>query len=93
MCLAVAGFGFVLAAAVMGLALLLGPIAASGLIGLVLVLAAAVLYRRTGPQAPPKPPNTPPPYSGPDGLAHLSFVIGFVAGRAALRRLSHSHKQ
>lgn len=93
MCLAVAGFGFVLAAAVMGLALLLGPIAASGLIGLVLVLAAALIFRRPGAQTRPDPPDTPTPHSAPDGLAHLSFVIGFLAGRAVLRRLHQKRKQ
>lgn len=72
------GAAFVLAALVVALARWIGPLGALGLTGAVFLAVAAALSARRIPQRPPAPE--------PVTVEALSFVLGFVAIRALLRR-------
>ena len=89
-----AGLGFLLAAAQMGLARLIGPPLAALAIGIALLaLAGLVLMamgRKTAP-VPSIPVPVPTPMVAQTALPgpvadYLGFLIGFVAIRALLRR-------
>lgn len=80
------GLGLLLAAALIGLSMLIGPLLASGLLGLALILLALliILLRRGNrlPEAHPTPlatPVPPPPAAPP--LNQLAFMLGFVLAR------------
>ena len=81
-----------LAAALMGLALIFGTIGALLAFGFGLLGAAGLFALISGgphpataqPAADPAPPPVPPPYVQP--LAELGFVLGFVLIRNLLRK-------
>lgn len=89
-----AGIGFLLAAAQMGLARLIGPPLAALAIGIALLalsgLVLVLMRRKTAPTLPiPVPVPTPmvAQTTLPGPVAdYLGFLIGFVAIRALLRR-------
>lgn len=89
---ALAGIGFLLAAAQMGLARLIGPPLAATAIGIALLALAAVALSRIGRKtaaatAPPASAPPAPQAALPGPVAdYLGFLIGFVAIRALLRR-------
>lgn len=79
--LAVTGLGFLLAAVLIGLSQLMGPLLACGLMGMVLVTVALLIStRRRNPLAatPPHPPLAPPD--------QIAFAFGFVLTRLILAR-------
>lgn len=95
------GIGFLLAAAQMGLARLIGPVLAATAIGAALLCAAALGLAFSGRKAPtPAPtaaiiqipvPVTPPVPPGPAvgpalGAEYVGFLAAFVLTRALLRR-------
>lgn len=84
--LVLVGGGFVLASAVMGLASLVGQIAASGLVGVALLAAAALIALRPRPIVLIEPVEEPDPVPNEMALAEVSFALGFVLIRALLRR-------
>ena len=84
-----AGTGLLAAAALIGLARLVGPILAPALIGAALLLLAILLWiasRRKAPQ--------PLPTAGAEAEAgtitgdEAAFTLGFLLGRALLRQLA-----
>lgn len=76
--LATVGLGLLLVAMLIALSRLIGPLAACGLMGLVLVLAAVLIAARLRPR-----PASPPPDLTPDERA---FSIGFALARMILAR-------
>jgi hypothetical protein len=86
--LTLVGAGFVLAAAVMGLAWLVGPIAASALTGLAMLSCAILIARRPRLQAQTAVPQNAPPLQQHTHVAELSFALGFVFSRVMLRKLA-----
>lgn len=77
----------------LALAHLIGPVLACFLLGLGLLVAAALMIALRRPAAgqapaPPRPPEPPAP-SEP-ALDEVAFALGFVAARALLRRLGRS---
>lgn len=94
--LLIIGAGFLVAAVFLGLSMVFGPVLASILLGLVMiVLALLIATLRRGrplgePRLPAMPQPVPPepnmtPMAAP--LGELAFVVGFVAARTLLRRL------
>jgi hypothetical protein len=87
-----AGLGFLLAAAQMGLARLIGPPLAALAIGIALLALAGLVLVLMGRKTAPAPPiPVPAPIVAPTALPgpvadYLGFLIGFVAIRALLRR-------
>lgn len=81
--LATVGVGLLLAAMLIALLRLMGPLAACGLMGLVLVLAAVLIVARLRPRPAPPPPEMTPPGLTPDQHA---FSIGFALARMILAR-------
>ena len=78
--LALVGVGLIIAGLWMALALLIGAIWASLLLGVVLLALAAgsvAMRKEQRPTAPPAPP-----------LEEIIFTLGFVAARAILRKQS-----
>ena len=102
--LIVIGAGFLLAAAFLGLSMLLGPFLASDVLGLGLIVLGLLitLIRRPRALVAPQPPVMPRPFPAepfpPDPLmpplatplGQLAFVVGFVAARTLLRRLGRT---
>jgi hypothetical protein len=87
-----AGLGFLLAAAQMGLARLIGPHLAAMAIGIALLALAGLVLVLMGRKSAPTPPRpAPAPMVAPTALPgpvadYFGFLIGFVAIRALLRR-------
>ncbi|MBD1204417.1 MAG: hypothetical protein H9533_09795 [Rhodobacteraceae bacterium] len=83
----VAGTGLLAAAALIGLARLVGPILAPALIGAALLLLAILLWvasRRKGPQPQPAAMAD----TGTITRDEAAFTVGFVLGRVLLRQLT-----
>jgi len=89
------GLGLILASAVMGLALLMGPILATGILGLGLLVAVALvgaLRRKQTHQPHEQSLPEPSVAANPgDALPYLGFVLAFVATRTMMRRASQNH--
>ena len=82
-----AGTGLLAAAALIGLARLVGPILAPALIGAALLLLATLLWivsRRKAPQPLPTAGEEAGTITGNEA----AFTLGFVLGRALLRQLA-----
>lgn len=88
----VAGAGLLLTSAVLGLSAWLGPVAATGLLGLALLLAgsvgALVLRRRPRTQLAPMPVLAPGAWQPEMLLPSLGFVAGMVLSRTLMRKLA-----
>ena len=88
--LALVGGSLALAAAVMALASLVGPVAACGLAGLSLLSTAVLLARNRRTPVQPDPVQPSVVLQQHAMLVELGFVAGFVLSRAILRRFSPS---
>lgn len=86
--LALVGGGLVLAAAVMALASLVGPVGACGLTGLSLLSTSLLLARKHRTPVQPDPVQPSVVLQQHAMLVELGFVVGFVLSRAILRRFS-----
>ncbi len=76
----------------LALAHLIGPVLACFLLGLGLLVAAALMIALRRPASGPAPaPLRPPEPPAPEPtLDEVAFALGFVAARALLRRLGRS---
>lgn len=88
--LGTAGMGLLLAAALMGLAVLMGPILASCVLGVAfLVLAGilAMLWKRPPAQTLDAQKPADPPLGGANQpLAEIAFLLGFILTRNLMRK-------
>jgi hypothetical protein len=91
-----AGAGLLLTSVVLGLSVWLGPIAATGLVGLALLLAgalgAAVLRRRPKPLPAPMPVLAPGVWQPEMLLPGLGFVFGLVLTRTLMRKIASARR-
>ena len=81
------GMGLMTAAAISGLARLMGPIPALALAGAAFLLAAIGLWARS-PARPPQPLPAKSASDEPVSEGEAAFAVGFALGRLLLRKLA-----
>lgn len=83
------GIGLLAAAAIFGMARLVGPILALALVGAAFLSVAASLWAvNRGRRPPPRPVQTPPVTEEAVTESEAAFAFGFALGRLLLRKFA-----
>lgn len=83
------GTGLLAAAAISGMARVVGPILALALVGAVFLMAAAVLWPvGHARRQPPRPTQPPPDRDEAVSESEAAFAVGFALGRFLIRKLA-----